>query len=164
MDLNKLKEDSNLKSTYNEYKSLYIAKRKKIRQYEIDKIRIAFKEYFELNNDFIIKESNEKITAEYQGSSVILYENEYDNAQDPSMSVHMKIKMPDGKEYNILTTIYSNKESKFPPPAKSDKEIMERDLKYYKSFIEEEIIYNFKYKVKETKKEYETMQELLKDI
>lgn len=165
MDLDKLKSDSDMNAEYNKYRKASEDKKNQIKQNEIAKIQEGFIAFFQKNKDFEVKKTTTQISATYKGTSIFLIVDDYANGQDPSMSVHVKIEMQDRKMHEIYTSIHVNKEPNITvPPAKTKEEIMLRDLKYHKAFVEGEIVYTFKYMVKGKKQEYDTIQKLLEEL
>lgn len=164
MDLENIKSNADISSECEEYKRKYEIKKNEIKKNEIDIIKKGFIDYFKGNPDYVISETANSVTAKYNNAIIVLSEDDHANMQDPSMCVRVKIKMPDNNIHEIFTSIYSDYKTDNTKTAKTEQEIKLRDLAYHKAFVEGEVRFTFKYVVKEIRKEFENIYELLKEL
>jgi hypothetical protein len=163
MDISKLKAEAELKAEYSKFSIESNAKKEQIRKDELAKLREGFKAFF-TTSGFQLTETPDKIIATYQGSSVILTNDAHSNSNDQTLTVHATIQLIDKKEFHISTLPGSDHKKETPIIAKSEEERMKRDLLYHKDFVEGRIKYSFKYSVRETRKVYDNMIDLLNDL
>ena len=161
MDLGYLKIKIDIKAEHDEYKKKYEYKRKELKREEIKKIFEGFKEFFKADGHFKFKENEHSIAAEYKDHTIKLDMDIYNNIDSPDFNLSGTIKNYDKETFEFFVEGVCNTEFTLPPSDISEHERMIHDTRYYKDFLEGEILYSFVYRITGREKNYLNMNDLL---
>lgn len=163
MDVAYLKLRIDIKAEYKQYRKQYEYAKKEIKKDEIKDIFDSFKEFFKRDGSFKFKENEHSVTAEYKDHAIVLDIDVYKNLESTDFIIEGDIETFEGETFEFLVIAVCSKEE---PEVSADYESDEQDkmlhaTTYYKEFLDEKIIYQFKYTIKDREQEFNTMQELM---
>jgi len=161
MDLGYLKIKIDIKAEHDEYKKKYEYKRKELKREEIKKIFDGFKEFFKADGHFKFKENEHSIAAEYKEHAIKLDMDIYNNVDSIDFNLSGIIKTFEKDTFDFFVEGVSNTELTLPPPDISDHERMIHDTRYYKDFLEGDLVYTFEYRINGREGKYINMNGLL---
>lgn len=164
MDLGYLKIKIDIKTEYDEYKKKYEYKKKELKKSEIKRLFDDFKEFFKTDGSFKFKENEHSVAAEYKDHYVKLEMDIYKNVDSEDFNMLGTIKTFEKEVFEFVVEGHCNKDFALQPAFADDQEHMVHDTNYFKDFIDGDISYSFKYRVKGREGVYENMLELMQAL
>jgi|GEM_PF-3566506 hypothetical protein len=161
MDLGYLKIKIDIKAEYDELHKKYNYKRKELKKEEIKKIFEGFKEFFKADGNFKFKENEQSVAAEYRDHSIKLEIDVYRNIDSEDFNITGTIKTYDKDTFEFTAEGVSNKDMTLQPPDIDRHEKMVLQSKYFRDFLNDEIVYTFDYKITGRDEVYGSIQQLL---
>jgi len=161
MDVGYLKIKIDIKAEHDEYKKKYDYKRKELKREEIKKIFDGFKEFFKADGHFKFKENEHSIAAEYKDHAIKLDMDIYNNIDSPDFNLSGTIKTYDKETFEFFVEGVSNSEFTLPPSDISEHDRMVHDTRYFKDFLDGELLYSFVYRITGREGTYLNMNDLL---
>lgn len=163
MDLAYLKLKIDIKAEYKQYGKQYEYAKKEIKKDEIKNIFDSFKEFFKKDGSFKFKENEHSVTAEYKDHAIVMDIDVYKNLDSNDFTIEGDIETFEGEVFEFLVIAVCDKEE---PEVSADFENDDQDkmlhaTAYYKEFIDNKIMYQFKYTIKGREQEFNTMQEMM---
>lgn len=160
MDLGYLKIKIDIKAEYEEYRKKYEFRRKEMKREEIKRVFDGFKDYFKKDGHFKFKETDHSIVAEYKSYGITLDMDVYKNADSPGFGLEGIIKTFDKEVFDFyVDAVPSSPVHEQPFIDEQDKLL--NQTRYYKEFLNNDIIYSFRYRINGRGETYATIQELL---
>jgi hypothetical protein len=160
MDVGYLKIRIDIKAEYDEYRKKYNFKRKELKREEVKKVFDGFKEFFKSDKHFKFKENDHSVIAEYKDHGITLDMDIYKNVDAPDFKLEGTIKTYDKQVYGFTVEGIPNKEI-FEAPYVDDHEKMIHDTHFFKQFLEDEVVYTFRYNITGHGETYPTMQAMM---
>lgn len=164
MDIGYLKIKIDIRSEYEEFKKKYTYKRKELKKEEIKRVYDGFRDFFKSDGNFKFRENDHSITAEYKDYGVTLEMDTFRNIDSPDFDMEGCIKTFDKEVYEIKVEAIVNKDIPLQPAHADEQERMIHDTRYFRDFLNGEIIYTYKYSIKGREGSYDSMQELMHAI
>lgn len=164
MDLGYLKIKIDIKTEYDEYKKKYEYKKKELKKAEIKKLFDDFKEFFKTDGSFKFKENEHSIAAEYKDHYVKLEMDIYKNVDSEDFNMTGTIKTFEKEVFEFTVEGECNKDLALQPAFVDEEEHMVHDTRFFKDFLDGDISYTFKYKIKGREGVFQNMQELMLEL
>jgi hypothetical protein len=161
MDVGYLKIKIDIKAEYDEYRKKHDYKRKEIKKEEIKRLFEAFKDFFKQDGHFKFKENEHSITAEYKDHGITLDIDLYKNIDSPDFNIEGFVKTYEKDTFEFIAEGISNKEMMLEQVDADEQEKMVHATRFYKDFLEGDLVYNYRYRIKGREEIFASMNELL---
>jgi hypothetical protein len=161
MDLGYLKIKIDIKSEYDEFKKKYDYKRKETKKEEVKKIFEGFKDFFKSDGHFKFKENEHSLTAEYKDHGITLDVDIYKTIDSPDFDIEGTIKTFDRQCHEFVAEAVCNKDVTLQPAHIDEQERMIHDTRFFKDFLDGEVFYTYKFKIKGRDEVYSSMGEMM---
>lgn len=164
MDIGYLKVKIDIKAEYDQYRKKYEYKRRELKKEEIKSIFDGFKDFFRSDGNFKFKENEHSITAEYKEHGINLDIDIYKNIDTPDFLIEGTITTFDKEAFTIFAEGMCSREMTLQPADVDEQERMIHDTRFFKDFLDGEVSYTFRYKIKGRDEVYDTVQALMLDL
>lgn len=161
MDLGYLKLRIDIKAEYDEYRKKYEFKKKETKKEEIKAIFEGFKEFFKNDGNFKFKENEHSIVAEYKDHGTTLDIDIYRNIDSQDFDIEGTIKTYDKHLHEFVAEAVCNKDVTLHTAEADEQERMIQDTRFFRDFLDGDIAYTFRYRIKGREEVYGSMNEMM---
>ncbi len=164
MDLGYLKLKIDIKSEYEEYRKKYNFKKKETKKEEVKNIFDGFKDFFKTDGSFKFKENEHSVTAEYKDHGITIDIDVYRIIDAEGFTIEGTIKTYEKECYEFSAEVISNKDVPLHTAGADEQERMIQDTRYFKDFLDGDIVYTYQYRLKSREEVYSTVPEMLQSL
>ena len=161
MDIGYLKIKIDIKAEHDGLKKKFEYRRKQIKKEEVKKIFEGFKDYFREDGNFKFRETDHSITAEYKDHGITLDMDIYKSIDSPQFDMDGFVKTYENETFDFDVIAVCNRDVELKPASISGQEKLLHDTAFYKDFLDGEIFYDFKYRIRGRDQEYGNIQEMM---
>lgn len=161
MDIGQLKRNIDIRSEFESYRKQYEFKKREIKRAEIKKIFKGFKNFFKKESGFKFKENEQRLTAEYKDYCVTLDVDTYKNIDSKDFYIEGLIKTYQKESYEFYAEATSNKPVAIIDAQEYSEERMVYDTSFFKQFLDDTVVFNFRYHIKGRSDVYNDMESLM---